>query len=57
VTASIVPAVVTAIDNSGERKVRSFIVYPIGLKVPQRRLFTDVLKFVIDTERLCIGKH
>jgi hypothetical protein len=41
-----------AIDNSGERKVRGFILYPIGLKVRQRPAYSgNVLKFVTAAER------
>jgi hypothetical protein len=48
-TGSIVPAVVIAIDNSGERKVRGFIVYPIGLMAAEPLAYSgDVLEFVID---------
>src|SRR5262245_5222134 len=51
-TGSVVPAIVMPIDNSGERKVRGFIVYPVGLKAPRRPAYAgDVLKFVIDAER------
>jgi len=36
-TDSVAPAVVMAIHNSGERKVRAFIVYPIGLRLLNTR--------------------
>jgi hypothetical protein len=48
---SIVPAVVMAIDNSGKRKVRGFIVYPIGRRAAQPVYSGGALNFVIDAER------
>jgi hypothetical protein len=46
-----------AIDNSGKRKVRGFIVYPIDVKVSQRPAYSgDVSKFVIDAERYASGR-
>src|SRR5262249_31653803 len=50
-TGSIEPAVVMAIDNSGKRKVRGFIVYPIGLRAAQPVYSAGALNFVIDAER------
>ena len=44
-----------AIDNSGESKVRGFILYPIGLKVSQCPAYSsDVLKFVTAAERYAL---
>src|SRR5215472_14296890 len=53
-TDSVAPAVVMAIHNSGERKVRGFIVYPHRPKAAERSVYSsDVLELVLTCE--CCG--
>src|SRR5215831_20275881 len=51
-TDSMAPAFVMAIQNSGERKMRGFIVYSIGLRAAERSMDSDdVLEFVLTNQR------
>src|SRR5262252_8047971 len=53
-TDSVAPAMVMAIHNSGERKVRGFIIYPIGLRL-QNALCIRVLFWNWLLTRECYG--